>query len=216
MCYASNFGGVEKYGDHCDTFFEEDDFEKITSENVRRELKRVEKRRVKLYASIIDSLRNEGNLSGVEAGNKISNHLRAIIESVDKGKIEPTVSNFRSIELFFRTRCRNAVVKKIKEIINVEREYEKRYPGRRHEKLNWDQLLGVRIGNLDDGKIVMDCAVLSSFRGHLIFVTADQKDILGKKEEILSFVNDYCSIVSDLQDPDFEIHHIADLVNCYG
>lgn len=212
VCYASNFGGVEKYGDDCDEFFERD-FDRITSKNVKEELKRVEKRRLKLYASIIDVLNKGGDLSEVEADEKVRKHLQAIVEAVENGRIEASVQNFRNIEIFFRNRCRNAINRKIKEIVDVEREYERRYPGRRYEKVSWDGLLGKKIGNDDDGKVVMDCAILSSFRGKLILVTIDQKHILSKKKEIFSFIDDYCSVIPDLPDPNFEIHHVIDCLN---
>ena len=131
---------------------------------------------------------------------------------MDQSRIEASVQNFKNIEMFFRNRCRKAMKEKIKEIIDVEKEYERRYPGRRYEKLNWDALLGKRIGNDDDGKVVMDCAILSSFRNKLILVTIDQKHILSKKKEIFSFIDNYCSVVPDLPKPNFEICHVADLI----
>ncbi|DBA54604.1 TPA_asm: hypothetical protein AvPV1_gp22 [Archaeoglobus veneficus pleomorphic virus 1] len=103
VCHASNFGGVEKYGDDCDEFFERD-FDRITSKNVKEELKCVEKRRLKLYASIIDVLNKGGDLSEVEADEKVRKHLQAIVEAVENGRIEASVQNFRNIEIFFRNR----------------------------------------------------------------------------------------------------------------
>ncbi|RLI77281.1 hypothetical protein DRP05_10515 [Archaeoglobales archaeon] len=211
VCYASNFGRVEEYGNDCDIFFGRD-FDRITSKNVKKELERVKKRRLELYASIVDILNKGGDLSDVEADEKVRNHLQAIVEAVDDGRIEANVQNFRNIEMFFRNRCRNAINRKIRAIVDVEREYEKRYPGRRHEKVSWDGLLGNKIGNNDDGKVVIDCAILSSFRGKLILVTLDQKHILSKKKEIFSFINEYCSVVTDLPDPNFEIYHVVEVL----
>ena len=70
--------------------------------------------------------------------------------------------------------------------------------GRTHEKVGWNGLLEERISNNDDGKVVMDCVILSCFIGKLVLVTKDKKHILSEKDVTLNFINDYCSVVQDL------------------
>jgi len=210
--YASYIKDVLEEGDDedCYEFFSRE-LDRITSENVRRELNNVRKRRLKLYSDITTAIGSGKDLSELRVEDRVRSYYQAILNALESGKMEKSLQEFRKIEMLFKNRCREAISKRIKEIVDVEKEYERRYPGRGYEKASWDDLLGERIGNLNDGRVVMDCAILSSLRGKLVLVTTDGRHILNNTETIHSFIEEYCSVSLMSQLPDFEIRHPREL-----
>jgi len=212
VAYASSFGDgfIEKYGKDCETFLE-NEFDKITSNNVEKELNSVKRRRIKLYRKIIHALSENTDIHELEVDDNIRNHFEALVELIKRGKIG-SIDSFRRIEQIFGSRVRKAKTSLIKEIVNVTMEFERAHPGMSHNKLSWESLLGNLIGNTDDGRVIMDCVVLSAVRGKLTLATLDNKHMLSKKDDIKGFVEEYCSVVPSFN-PDFDLRHVRDILN---
>lgn len=87
---------------------------------------------------------------------------------------------------------------------------KKNFEGYEHNKTSWDGLLGLKIGNNDDAKVVLDCVVLSAIGGRLLLITLDVEHMLSKKKEIEKFVDDFCIIPSF--NPDYDLLHINDVI----
>ncbi len=215
VAYASCFGDnafIEEYGEDCERLIESDNI-KIISKNVEKELDSLKRRRTSLYREIISAL--SGGLSiteiesQIEVDDRLREHLRTLIELAPLGKFEENIETFRRIEQLFGNRIRKA--KRLIEIIDVHSKFNEVYPGMGHNLLSWGELLGVRIGNRNDGKIVIDCVALSAIRCKQVLTTLDYEHILSKEEEIMKFVNDYCSTIPSFS-PNF--HHLVQILSC--
>ena len=208
--YAANIPtipDVEPYGLHCERFFNENII-RICSKNVEKEVERVRRKRMALYKYVCESLSRGLEIYQIGVMDKKQReHLESILESLRKENLiteqdkVKTVTILRLIGQIFEQRIKDAL-SKIKEVIDVDKLHDI------HEKVSWAQLLGNIIGNYDDGKILVDCIILSHYRGYLIFVTIDRKDIVNNRDKISKFANDYCSISIK---PNFDIYHITEL-----
>ena len=208
--YIKIIANVEKYGLHCEKFFN-DNHERICSRSVERELNRVKNKRLRLYKEVCKYLERGLDVDQIRMeidDDKLRDHLIQILNSLkaipimtqhDKNRL---ISNFRYISRIFNLRIKNAL-KKIKEIIDVDEIHPYR-----HERISWGQLLGEIIDNTDDGQILVDCMIISHYRGNLIFITLDEKDIINNKDKIFKFAEEHCSTSIN---PNFDIKHLAEL-----
>jgi len=201
---------VEKYGLHCERFFN-DNHERICSKNVEDEIERVKNKRLKLYENVCKYLAGGLDINQIKKmidDDKLRGHLESLLKSL---KATPMVTehdrirlvtNLRNIGRAFDLRIKKAL-SKMKEIIDVDSIHP--YT---HERISWGQLLGDCINNTNDGIILVDCIILSHYRGNLIFVTLDEKDIINNKYIIFKFAEEYCSLSIK---PNFDICHITNL-----
>ncbi len=212
--YASYFNGeyLEPFGKECELLLEDESYYKITSKNVDREMHSVKRRRIQLYRKIIQAIIENKDLNELEVDSKLQDHFKALISLIERSKIEKTVESFRTIEQLFSRRLIRARHQLIKEIINADAEFERKYPGMGYNKTSWEDLLRAIIDNIGDSKVIMDCVVLSDIRGKLILVTLDWKHILSKKDKIKKFIEENCLILPSFN-PDFELCHVKDVVS---
>ncbi len=217
VAYASCFGDndfIEEYGKDCELLMESDKI-KIISKNVEKELNSLKRRRTNLYINIISILSKGLSISEmesrIEVDDNLRKHLQTLIKLTRAGKIEENLESFRRIEQLFNNRIRRVKTQLIKEVIDVNSKFNEVYPNMGHYLISWSGLLGERIGNKNDGKILVDCIALSAIRGKLVFTTLDCEHILSKKEEITSFVDEYCSVIPSFN-PDFEVRHVTEVV----
>ncbi len=213
VSYASYFDGgpEEPYGRECE-YFLENEFKKISSKNVKKEIEIVKRKRTNLYRKIHQALLSDLDINELEVEDNVKEHLKTLLELIDAGKIEKSAKSFMRINQLFSKRIRRAVTNLIEEFIDAGKEFENNYQGFGHYKVSWDSLLGELLGNPNDSKIVIDCVVLSAIRGKLVLVTLDRKHMLSKKEVIRNFVEEYCPTVPSFE-PDFDLCHVAEITN---
>jgi len=208
--YIKIIADVERYGSHCEKFFSEN-HERICSKSVKKELDHIRYKRLKLYEKVCRYLESNLDIDQIIMDiddSKLRDHLIQILKSLSTIRISTKhdkihlITSLRYISKIFDLRVKNAL-NKIKEIIDVDEIHP--YP---HERISWGQLLGNIINNVNDGQILVDCIIISHYRGNIVFVTLNEKDIINNKHKIFKFVDEYCSTSIN---PNFDIKHLAEL-----
>jgi|GEM_PF-3488386 len=213
ISYAVNFEGgpKEKHGKECEIFLKSNT-KKVSSKNVKKEIESVRRKRTKLYLKLHQALLNNSDVAQLEVNDNVRKHFETIVQLMKKGEIEQNGEAMLRINQLFNSRIRTAVREYIEEFFDVNMEFEKAFPGYGYYKPNWDSLLGQKIGNSDDSKIIMDCIILSAIKGRIILVTLDFEHMLSKKDEINEFIKDYCSVIPSLS-PDYDLLHITEVIS---
>jgi len=211
--YCFDGGPKEQYSEEC-KYFLEGESKKISSKNVKREIESIKRRRTKLYMMLYQLLLRNLDINDLEVEDSVKDHLKTILKHIDTGKIEKSAKSFMRINQLFNNRIRRAVIDLIEEFLDAKEEFKQNFRGFEHYKVSWDNLLGTRIGNSDDSKIIMDCVILSAIKGRLVLVTLDYEHILSKKEVIKTFVEEYCLTIPSFK-PDFELCHVTEITNTF-